>query len=110
VWGGYDYISAPYPFGPSYPRSLKVFHAPNLQGGDMSIIVEKMPQIEKGNPFLSDFYNMGSCLGTNVMAMYSNHPNEVAKYIIIVNMETGERVKIKFSNVKFNDLSNSGVL
>jgi hypothetical protein len=76
----------------------------------MSIIVEEMEAIEKGNPFLSDNFNMGTYVATNVAVMFRNFDNQKADYIIIVNTVTGERIKIKFSNVKFNDLSNSGVL
>lgn len=46
------------------------------------------------NPFHNDFYHMGTKLGTNVIIMHENHPSEVMKYLIIVNIVTGERMKV----------------
>ena len=46
------------------------------------------------NPFLYDAYNMGHRVGTNFMVMYDKHPTQRAEYMIIVNIETGERLQI----------------
>jgi len=56
--------------------------------------VRKMKPIAPGNPFLSDLSNMGTQIGKNVTVMHWNHVTERQKWIIVVNMETGERLKI----------------
>lgn len=57
----------------------------------------EMDPIEPGtNPYLSDAFNMGMTLGTNVVVMFGNHQNEECKYLIVVNTETGERLRITF--------------
>jgi hypothetical protein len=55
------------------------------------------------NPFIYDLYNMSTYIGTNVVIIHEKHtpickeyPAERQPYIIIVNTETGERVKINF--------------
>ena len=48
------------------------------------------------NPFHWDAYHMGMQFGKNVMIMMANHAGEPAQYMILVNMRTGERVKIDF--------------
>lgn len=48
------------------------------------------------NPFCHDLCNMGVRLGNNVMVMYRNHDHEICEYLIIVNTETGERMKVFF--------------
>lgn len=48
------------------------------------------------NPFLHDAYHMGTKLGSNVMILYKEFTDEKQKYIYLVNIETGERIKIKF--------------
>ena len=58
--------------------------------------VENMTQIAPGNPFLSDAYHMGATIGTNVTVMYERFDNERHNYIIIVNTETGERLRVRF--------------
>lgn len=55
---------------------------------------EFMP--EGANPFNYDAYSMGTRIAKNVMVMYPTHPNEKAGMMYIVNIETGERVTIKF--------------
>jgi hypothetical protein len=54
--------------------------------------------IKPGNPFLSDFSNMGIQLGTNIMAMMMNHPSEKMNWVVLVDMETGKRVRIDFDD------------
>lgn len=46
------------------------------------------------NPFNYDLYNMGTPVGNNLMVMYDKHPSEKVDYVIIVNILTGERIKI----------------
>jgi len=48
------------------------------------------------NPFRQDVYNMGSRIGTNVTVMHDTHPKNKCKYLIIVNTETGERIRVTF--------------
>ena len=48
----------------------------------------------QGNPFQYDLFHMGYTLGTNLIVMFPNHPNQECPYIIINNLETGERIKI----------------
>jgi hypothetical protein len=51
----------------------------------------KMSPIAPGNPFLSDPFNMGTIIGSNVAVMYGKHTTEHQRYIIIVDTLTGER-------------------
>lgn len=46
------------------------------------------------NPFVHDAYNMSTAIGNNVVVMYDKHPSEHASYLIVVNKETGERLRI----------------
>lgn len=52
------------------------------------------PQTPNTNPFTEDAFHMGTRLGNNVMIMHKNHPDEHAHYLIIVNITTGERIKV----------------
>jgi hypothetical protein len=56
--------------------------------------IESIPP--KENPFLHDLVNMGTRLGTNLMVMYENFEDQKAPFLIVVNMETGERVRLVF--------------
>lgn len=47
-----------------------------------------------GNPFHHDPYHMGTRIGENCVVMYKNHSNEKVPYLIVVNTETGERLKV----------------
>ncbi len=59
------------------------------------MIAEKIAPIPaNSNPFHYDLYHMGTTLGTNVIVMYPNHPSEEMKYLIIVNVVTGERMRV----------------
>ena len=46
----------------------------------------------KENPFWHDLFHMGQAVGKNIMIMYSQHENN--NYIIVINTDTGERIKI----------------
>lgn len=48
------------------------------------------------NPFLQDAYHMGERLGNNAAVMFSNHPFRYCPYLIVIDLETGERKKIEF--------------
>ncbi len=52
------------------------------------------------NPFHHDLFNMGQRLGDNVYAMFGNHDTEEMKYLILIDVTTGERVKFVFNNIK----------
>lgn len=43
-----------------------------------------------------DAYHMYQNIGKNVIALMKNHESEHCPYVIIVNHETGERIKIEF--------------
>jgi len=47
-------------------------------------------------PFAHDCYHMGTTLGTNIMVMHETHPSKEMKYFILVNIETGKRIRIDF--------------
>jgi hypothetical protein len=55
----------------------------------------------KSWPFHHDTYHMGTRMGKNVMAMFENHPNQECDYLIVVNMATGERVRLDFNQRDF---------
>lgn len=54
--------------------------------------VKPMDKIAPGNPFHSDSYRMGQYVGTNVAIMFEGH--ERLGYIVVVNRETGERIRV----------------
>ena len=56
----------------------------------------RLSQIAPGNPFLSDPFNMGAIIGSNVTVMFGKHASERQTYLIVVDTETGERVEIQF--------------
>ena len=57
--------------------------------------VEEMEPIPAGeNPFHHDLYNMGQSMGTNLMVMFGNHSKDPCGYLILINTETGRRIKI----------------
>lgn len=61
--------------------------------GDFELMkLESFPAGE--NPFLHDIFNMGTSIAKNVMIMHRTHDTEKADYFIIVNTETGERLKV----------------
>lgn len=54
--------------------------------------LESLPA--KTNPFRHDLHRIGTRLGKNVVAMYEDFVDEHQKYIILVNTDTGERLKV----------------
>jgi hypothetical protein len=60
------------------------------------IITEKLDRFPAGNPFDHDLYHMGTSVGNNILVMMSVHSTQRAKYLIICNKETGERLMVRF--------------
>jgi len=61
--------------------------------------MEEMESIPAGeNPFHHDAYNMGTRMGKNIMVMHHSHNSETARYIILVNTDTGARVRIRIAH------------
>jgi|SRR5581483_586199 len=57
--------------------------------------LEVLPPIPAGeSPFIHDAYHMGAQVASNVYIMHETHKTQKAKYIIVVNTETGERSRI----------------
>lgn len=51
------------------------------------------------NPYWHDEMRMGMFLGTNVLIMFEkSSDNEKQPYIIVVNTETGERIRVTFDD------------
>ena len=48
------------------------------------------------NPFKHDYFSMGTTVAKNVMIMHPSHDSQRAGEIYIVNIETGERVRVTF--------------
>ena len=63
-----------------------------------SITAKVLEPIPAGdNPFRHDLSNMGSTIGTNITVMFHNHQDQRGEYLIVVNTETGERVRLVFA-------------
>lgn len=59
--------------------------------------VEEKPSFKKNcKPFQEDAFHMGTHLGSNVMAMMTNHREKQMHYLILVDIPTGKRIKIQF--------------
>lgn len=56
--------------------------------------VTTLESINPGNPFHSDAVHMGTYIGKNCAVMMLNHAHQECKYIIVVDMETGERIRV----------------
>jgi hypothetical protein len=62
------------------------------------IEVERLSSFPAGsNPFCYDGYNMGTQFGNNVMVMYDVFEDKPVRYLIIVNILTGERIQLSFT-------------
>jgi hypothetical protein len=62
--------------------------------------VHQMKPITPGNPFTSDLYHVGEFIEDNVCVMWTSTRDRKAPYIIVVNRETGERVRVDFTEVE----------
>lgn len=56
------------------------------------------------NPFHHDLFHMGTYIGTSLCIMYASH--NIGDYIIIVNIETGERTKLIFNKERAEKAGN----
>jgi hypothetical protein len=58
--------------------------------------VEKLESWPKNcNPFEHDVFSMGTHIGSNITILHMNHNNEECKELVLVNLKTGERIKVK---------------
>lgn len=63
--------------------------------------VESLQPFPAGeNPYQHDLYNMGINIGNNLTVMYAATREEFAKYIIILNNVTGERIKVTINDAR----------
>ena len=49
-----------------------------------------------GNPFQHDQFNMGTQIGANVHVMFGGFVDDRQSQMIVINTETGERIRITF--------------
>lgn len=49
------------------------------------------------NPFHYDTFNMGRYVGTNVAIMFGKFEDDRHDYLIVIDRETGEAVRISFT-------------
>lgn len=54
----------------------------------------------EANIFEQDAYHMGTRMGKNVMILHPNHDSEICKYLIIVDITTGESKKVSFEKAE----------
>ena len=52
----------------------------------------------KSNPFQCDSFHMGVVIGTNCTVMMSNHEDKECAYLIVINTDTGERVRVDITS------------
>lgn len=61
--------------------------------------IETMKSIPAGdNPFCHDWYHQGVQVGDNVVVMFASNRDEKCRYLIIVDTDTGRRVKVTINN------------
>ena len=63
-------------------------------------ITNEKPFPPLSNPFEHDKFHMGTMIGTNVALLRKNHDKETCDYLYLVNVETGERIKVSFTQFK----------
>lgn len=66
------------------------------------IEVTPMDTIPSGNPFHHDALRMGWTIGTNVTVMFEHFDSERQAYVVIVNTETGERIRVTFDHFNYD--------
>jgi hypothetical protein len=49
---------------------------------------------ENVNPFEQDAYHMGTYIGKNCLVMYANHDDKECNYLIVIDIKTGERIRV----------------
>jgi hypothetical protein len=113
------YVAKRYPFWTAEEQARKVEQvntrielAENLRcaiGGTLdplpdSLTPSKVESFPAGeNPFHHDAYHMGHMgtpIASNALIMHENFHDQRAKYIIICNLETGERLSVAFGGPK----------
>ena len=57
------------------------------------VVEDLEPAIPK-EPYLKDQYHMGIALGANVEIMYSKFNHQFQPYLIIVDIDTGSRIRV----------------
>ena len=63
-----------------------------------SVTVQRWKDYEVGVSLMQqDLFHMGQEMAKNVFMLFHAHSTEKARYIILVNTETGESVKVSFS-------------
>lgn len=68
------------------------------------IQIEQMSSFPaNANPFSYDAFHMGTKLGSNVVVMHPNFADGHMDYMIIVNVETGKRIKVRFQAESVHD-------
>ena len=78
-------------------ENAKVGDWMELEGGGFRIeVMETLP--EGVGAYQDDRYHMGRNLGTNAMMMYANYDDAKCNYIILINYETRQRIKIHFTD------------
>lgn len=61
------------------------------------IQIEQMsPFPVQEDPFIHHLFHIGPYIGSNVLIMHENFSSEYCDYLIIVNKETSERIKVRF--------------
>ena len=64
----------------------------------MKIEVETLDSFPpNSNPFSHDLVHMGQVIAKDIVMMYPNHPDGDMKYMILVDTETGQRLKININ-------------
>lgn len=64
----------------------------------MSFEIENLDSFPPNvNPFLYDSFNMGVRLGSNLMAMMSNHVDAECTSVILINRTTGVRIRVRIT-------------
>lgn len=59
----------------------------------------ELPPIPVGaNPFNHDLFNMGTRLGKGITVMHRNFPDAPCPYLIIIDSNTGKRVRIDITD------------
>ena len=48
-------------------------------------------------------FNLAANVGVNIMVMHPNFPGGRMDYMIVVNIETGERIKVRFQEESVHD-------
>ena len=61
---------------------------------DTFTVVERLPMSENCSPMKEDHFHMGFKAGENLMILHHSHPQETARYVILVHIPTGHRIQV----------------